>query len=346
MKLLVYADPHWCAYSSIVRSRGPKYSTRLENLLNSLNWVESTAQQYGCEQIICLGDFFDRAELNSEEITALQDVVWADVPHIYLVGNHEIGRGNLSFSSSHLFSLCPQATVINEAYSQNVDGTVLCYLPYSLEIDRKPLVDYFGHQEATRIIFSHNDIKGIQMGKFVSTEGIPIDEIEVCCDLFINGHLPNTSQFGKNLINVGNLTGQNFSEDASQYRHYALLIDTDTHKLEWLENPYAFNFYKLDFTTSTSNDWMQQVIDGLGNNAVATIKVTQENEIFVRNLVASSSHLVEYRIIVDMLPQADSQYQVQETQGIDHLTQFVDYVRKNIGTSKEILEELDKVVEG
>ena len=36
-KFLIYADPHWSQYSSIVRKRGNKYSMRLHNLINSLN---------------------------------------------------------------------------------------------------------------------------------------------------------------------------------------------------------------------------------------------------------------------------------------------------------------------
>ena len=34
MKILFYADPHWSTTSSIVQSRGKKYSTRLENLID------------------------------------------------------------------------------------------------------------------------------------------------------------------------------------------------------------------------------------------------------------------------------------------------------------------------
>ena len=59
MRLLYYADPHWSVNSSIIRSRGLKYSKRLENLINSINWVENTARDQGCESIICLGDFLN-----------------------------------------------------------------------------------------------------------------------------------------------------------------------------------------------------------------------------------------------------------------------------------------------
>ena len=87
MKYLVCGDVHWCQYSSILRTRGNKYSTRLENLIASVNWVEDLAKKQECEGIIYLGDFFDRPDLGAEELTALQEVKWANLKHIFIPGN-------------------------------------------------------------------------------------------------------------------------------------------------------------------------------------------------------------------------------------------------------------------
>ena len=43
LKLLIYSDPHFCEFSSIIRSQGKKFSVRLENLIKSVNWVENLA---------------------------------------------------------------------------------------------------------------------------------------------------------------------------------------------------------------------------------------------------------------------------------------------------------------
>ena len=117
MKMLLYADPHWSVTSSIVRGRGEKYSVRLENLIASIQWVENLAEKLGCEVVICLGDFFDTAQLNSEEISALGEIRWAHAKHYFLAGNHEMGRGDQSFSSSKVFDLCPQSYVITSPTS-------------------------------------------------------------------------------------------------------------------------------------------------------------------------------------------------------------------------------------
>lgn len=91
MRICIWGDNHWSQYSSIIRKRGQKYSCRLENSIQSLNWVEKLAVDKNCDMTVCLGDFFDSSSLNAEEITALKDVHWSNLPKYFIVGNHEMG---------------------------------------------------------------------------------------------------------------------------------------------------------------------------------------------------------------------------------------------------------------
>ena len=94
MKLCIYSDPHWSTFSSILRQRGRVFSRRLEALIDSINWVEQLAKQQGCSDVYCLGDFFDRPDIESEVITALQDVYFCNKPHIIVTGNHDANISN------------------------------------------------------------------------------------------------------------------------------------------------------------------------------------------------------------------------------------------------------------
>ncbi len=351
MKILVFGDVHWSSYSSIVRSHGDKYSKRLENLLLTMMWIKSTAYSNNCERVVCLGDFFDKAELNSSELTALQEVVWLDVPHTFLVGNHEMGRNNLEISSAHVLGLGDNLQVVDSPAIYDIDEKVqLRFLPYILESERKPLNEYFPETNKDTILFSHNDIKGIQMGKFVSQEGFSVEEIESSCRLFVNGHLHNGTTEGKNIINLGNITGQNFSEDSSKFRHNALIIDTTTFEVQWVENPYAFNFYKLDFSDCVEDKddaYIQDKLESIGPNAVATIKVNSDIRFFVEDFVSKLENIVEHRIIVDMIVSSSDVYTDNETElSVDHIQQFANYIKMELGTDKEVLEELSKITGG
>ena len=348
MKFFIYADPHWSSYSSIVRSRGEKYSTRLENLIETMNWVEEQSQNRNCDAIVCLGDFFDKSELNSEEVTALQEIMWSDVPHWFIVGNHEMGRGNLEHSSSHLFNLLPNASVIDDVSIFNTEDTTIVSIPYILENNRKPLKEYLEQYELREnvIILSHNDIAGIQMGKFMSTSGFSIEEIEENCNLFINGHLHNDTEIGKKIINVGNITGQNFSEDAFAHTHKAIILDVTQKSIIPIVNPYGMNFYKVDMTQlqpTIDDKTVQNTLSSLHYPAVATIKINPDLDFIVRDLLTTCDNIIECRLITDGTIGVGTIESISNEIQLDHIQKFQQYIYDNFGCSKLILNELERV---
>ena len=336
MKIGIIGDVHWSKYSSIVRTRGKKYSERLENCIKSINWAEKITQ--GCDKIIYVGDFFDSSELNSEELTALKELVWNDSPHIFLVGNHELGLNDLSFSSAHLFDFRGGRVTIDKPCCTCFGNTEICYLPYIVN-NSGNIEDYLTKPSDNykRIIFSHNDIAGIQLGKYVSQSGFSIENIEANCDLFINGHLHNGNIIGDKIINIGNLTGQNFNENAFNYSHHIGILDTDTLTYELYDNPYAFNFYKLD-TTVTPVD-----LTKLKSNSVLTIKVSEENYDHYKTQVTNCDNIITSRFII-VSSNSNEVNNNQELISVNHLDKFKSYVIDVLGSTDLVLEELEEVL--
>ena len=113
MKALICGDVHWATYSSIIRKRGIEYSKRLENCINSVNWVEQTAEENGCDTVIYLGDFFDRADATAEEISALNEVQWSNVKHNIIVGNDELGIADGDYSTEKILNLLKEFELIS-----------------------------------------------------------------------------------------------------------------------------------------------------------------------------------------------------------------------------------------
>lgn len=337
MRIAIYGDPHWCEYSSIIRKQGKKYSIRLENLIQSINWVEDLSNRMLCDIIVNLGDFFDKSELNSSEITALKEIKWnKNIHHYHIVGNHEMGRSDLSNSSSHLFASFPNCTVVDTPMSFAYDTLELSFIPYILEDNRKDSIAcYMNMKTSRRIIFMHNDIQGINMGRFISKAGFDKNDIEENCDMCFNGHLHNGLYITNKILNVGNLTGQNFSEDASRYSHGAYIYDTDANSIEFYENPYAFNFYKIDLT---QGDW----ITNIKENAVCTVKCFADQVPQVYENIKSNSNIVESRLIT-YNREVVSESSFEDTFSVDHIKQFQDYILENFGTDEVVAQELTEV---
>jgi len=347
MRLLIYTDPHFCATSSIVRARGEQFTIRLENEIKSINWAEKLATDTRCDAVFCLGDFFDRSELTAEELTALNYIQWATIPHYFLVGNHEMGAANLSNSSVHILNLKANIEVINKQTRFDIQSKAgllsLQLIPYISEIDRKPFADYIsisnpaGEKYSKIVVFSHNDIKGIRYGAIESKQGFDIADIEKSCDLFINGHLHNGSYINNNtnMINLGNLTGQNFSEDATKYTHCAAVLDTDTLEVFMVENPFALNFYKFDVNSDSYPEVKQ--------NAVVSISCPQRYITSIRDKVQADPNIICSRIV--MIPETSEidDIEISDLANIDHIEQFKSYILQTLGTSEDVIEELEEI---
>lgn len=341
MLIGIVGDIHWSKYSSIVRMRGNKYSYRLENCIKSINWAEQLFADMNCSLVTYLGDFFDSPELTAEEITALKEVQWNTLEHYFLVGNHEMGMNDLSYSSSHVFDyidIVGGSHVIDRATSYQLNGVTLHFVPYILEEHRKSLNEYLTDKSMKNIVFSHNDISGIQLGNIVSKTGFKLDDIESNCDLFINGHLHNGCKITDKIINIGNLTGQNFSEDASKYSHCVFILDTTTMRIAVYENPYAINFYKLD--------GCEQEIDTtcLKSNAVVTVKCFENLHNTYKELLLHAPNILAYRLIVVPSQQDVQEDSMQELITVNHLDKFKDYIINTLGTSETVIQELEEVI--
>lgn len=329
-----------CPRASIINKWGTKYPSRLENCIASVNWLEQLAKDRGCEYIINLGDFFDRPDLNSETITACNDINWSDIMHYSLVGNHDASTSSLVFNSTNAF-LSDRHQIVTEPKVLPLDDCFICFLPYIVECDRKPLKEYFKKLKEARpvIILSHNDISGIQLGPVMSKTGFSIEEIEANCDLFINGHLHNGQAISKKVINLGNLTGKDFGEDASKYSHTVAILNTKTLEIEYIENPYAYNFYKIQIDSEADLKYLES----LKNQAVVSVKCDSSLADKVKLRISElSDKIVESRII--LIKKFEEATETTELDlSVDHLARFIECCKANIELTTILDEELSEV---
>ena len=339
MKIGIIGDVHWSKYSSILRSRGNKFSERLENCIESINWAESATKE--CDIVVYLGDFFDSPDLKSEELSALSEINWNRVDHYFLVGNHELGLNDLSFSSSHIFNLVNSHVIdrVTNLYfdDENFD---IYFVPYILNNsgDLSTYLPVGGLRIKNRIVFSHNDIAGIQMGSFISKLGFDINSIESNCDLFINGHLHNGTKITDKIYNIGNLTGQNFSEDASIYSHNIFILDTDDlYNIKKIENPYALKFFKFDSVDKLLNF-------NAPLNSIITCKLYNNELQLAKDFLTNNKNIKAHRFIVipDKTDYATSTNSISLS--INHLEKFKEFIFDKLGSSDIVSEEIEEVV--
>ena len=341
MKILLFGDAHCCKRSSIINKFGSKYSARLENLIQTFSWIKEQALVNNCDMVIGLGDLFDASQLSDMEITAAKELPFAELPTYLLVGNHEASSQDLVYSSTKLLE-GPNCTIVSEPFSLFIGNTELCFLPYITESDRKPIIEYFKNKKAgsKRVILSHNDMKGISYGLVVSVVGFETADIESNCDLYINAHIHNGQRITNKIYNIGNITGQNFSEDAFKYSHNIIILDTDTLHYELIENPYAYNFYKLQVNTEAD----LSVFNTLKNNAVVSIKCEQQLIEKTKHVLSElSDKIIDSRIILVRNIESVDSSTTELDLSVDHLARFIECCKASIEDSKLLEEELSEI---
>ena len=343
MKILFYTDVHLCESESLVRARGLEYTARIENCVESVNWAEQLADQQQCDLIICGGDFFDKAKISAEEVTAAtHSIKCSTLPHYMIVGNHEMQSAVYyntlrSINSSNIEVVSEQKVIPTE----NADIVLLPYIPTDVVLDLK---DYLPNDDKKKFVFSHNDISGIQYGQYMSTVGIDVNTIDDNCELFVNGHIHNGGWFSKSGINLGNLTGKNFTEDAFKYKHQAAIIDTNSGTIQLIDNPHAFNFYKINI----KDDKSLKMLANLGKNDVVSITSDIKYADSIKQIL-EQNNLKFYRI----------SYSYDSLQGVsteeafkaefisqDHITQYITFAKEKIDNSPLLLDELQKIFGG
>jgi len=336
-RYLLYSDVHFCSNSSIVRRRGEKYSARLHNLIDSISWAEHLAESEKCDEVVCLGDMLDRSDMTAEEITALQDVYFSKLPHTFITGNHEANTSSLEYSTAQVFKSIGAKVVTDVEVRDITSGVDLYFIPYFINDTIKPFKEYMVDNGKKHIVLSHNDLAGIQYGKFLSSSGFDVNEVLDNCTLFINGHLHNSSVIKDRIFLVGNLTGLNFNENARKYMHYAFILtinDDDSVDLDPYVNPFAYNFYKLYI--NSESDIAQ--LDSLLNNSILSVSCNNSLVEQVKEKLNSMENIVEYKIIATF----NSGESVEEIdfKVEDHLKQFIEYVQTKIDPSDILTEEL------
>lgn len=342
MRVLIYTDPHFCEKSSIVTKLGDKYSVRLENLIKSINWAEDLALKKGCKYVICAGDFFDKPNLTQQEITAVNEIIFAPFcKHYFLVGNHESEENDLHYNSTEILQQDKLSNrIIAEPTLLEEPGFELAFLPYITEARRRPVDEYFPKAKAKRLLISHNDLFGVQMGPAVSAVGFKPADLESICDTCVNGHLHNGVKITDKVINLGNLTGKDFGEDAFRYKHCAMVFETDTWTYELIENPYAFNFYKLD--VKAVGDIKK--LAALKDNAVASIQCKSDLVKALRDALERTENVVESRVVVTHEPSdAASDGDIADLT-VDQYAKFAECCHEKLENTRILDEELAEVL--
>lgn len=240
-KLVISADIHFCKRESLVENRYPF-------LQKSIAWADAIEGTH-----IDLGDFFNASSLSAEDVAVLESIKFKSMWHC-IAGNHEQDGSNSLlkyFRDMHFLYEKPQIKNMGKEI-----GWVL-FLPFmkepqSLEVYLKTLP-----KTEQVIVFSHCDF----IGMFGAETGFKVDDIEKDprIRMWFNGHYHQRAILGQKTVVVGNMVGKNFTQNLEE--HGVCVYDMETNTYEFVENPYALCFGKMD-TSQPSCKNIRKLVEG------------------------------------------------------------------------------------
>lgn len=116
-----------------------------------------------------------------------------------------------------------------------------------------------------------------------------------------------------------------------------MLLDTDRCQWAFIENPYAFNFYKVEIK-------QLQDLPEFKSNAILTIKCPESKVSELKEKLTSIENVREFRVI-SVAEEVKEEAEVHiELNSVDHLKQFQEYILNQLGTSEAVIKELQEVI--
>lgn len=325
-KIIISADIHFCKRESLVDNRYPF-------LARSFEWLNKLSEEIPNSLNVDLGDMFNTSHLTAEDVAVLESIPFNRSWHC-ITGNHEQdGQNSLLkyFRDIHVIYEKPQL----KNFGKDIGWAL--FIPYTkTPTPLSELLKKLSQSERV-VVFSHCDF----VGMFGTGEeaGYRIDEInkEPRIKMWFNGHYHQRMTLSDKIQVVGNLCGQNFTQNFDP--HGVAVYDTETNKYEFIENPFALVFGKMDTSQPKCRDIRKAVESDKVKRYVLAIQTDSELKPAMKEW--ADKYLVASRILTSDVAGAglgSEEIENDEATTVDHIQLFRDEVSARFGES--IVEDL------
>ena len=238
-KILIFADLHLHNHK--------RSNERLEDCLQTLNWIFETAQKHNIKNIVCVGDLFHTRQkidvLTYQKTFELfekhqKSNVWL------LLGNHDMWyEHNWDVSSVIPLGILPNVTVIIKPCEIDIDGSITSFLPYI-----KDPLDSLALLKNKNLLFVHAAVHGALINSRSLTYSDELiehdgDMVKIDENVFSSwkrvflGHYHAYQEINNKMRYIGSPLQLSYGEAFD--KKYIAIYDTDTQTTELIENTFS-----------------------------------------------------------------------------------------------------------
>ena len=345
MKIAVITDTHWGV-------RGDSKSF-LQSMIKFHDDVFfPTLKERGVDTIIHLGDLLDRRKyVNFYTSSKLDEhfmsvVKNSDMKLHMIVGNHDCYYKNTNevngvkelygngWDNFHLYE--------NEPVELEFDGCSIMLSPWICSSNYDASVTAFENTKS-QILMGHFEISGYEMMKGQLCDHGLNKQMFSKFDAVYSGHFHHPSSHS-NITYLGAPYEMTWSDYGGKRGFH--IFDTDTRKMEFIENPYRM-FHKIEYEDSdlTIDDIANLQLDNLNGTYIKVIVKSKNNpylfDVFMDRLEATNAadiRVVEDHLDMDAIDESDIVDEAQDTLTI--LRNYVDSLEVKVDK-----KEIDKCLQ-
>ena len=330
MKLLIFSDIHFHHTHRFSHITSEGYTIRELEHLSCADTIIKICQEENIDRIVFLGDLYGPVGDNlstqtqaavCEFVSKLSKIKPVDL----LVGNHD-QSSTTNYKNVHKlipFKYFDNVTVYD--IPTVVDNFV--YMPYCTSDEYATSVLENIDNKKDKIIFSHLELKGINLGNGIeTTHGVELNLISQF-KLTFQGHYHSGVNYGKNVHVVGSTQRLSF-KDPGKARNNIILYDTNSNKIE------RRSFECPDWLTF-NDDNIEQILTTDLNNYV---KVEVTSDVLLTDNIKKKLDLFKGKDIhIDLtrLSFDRSTINVEQQDGEDEISVIKQFINKTDNTDEQ-----------
>lgn len=283
MKIVLSTDWHLKFISPFDRVTETGTPSRLQEILDSIDWVIDIGKKHKATYFLGLGDIFDSSErLQTKEGLAILQAfkrISTTFPNrsIFIPGNHD----QISASQNILDFFTPSVKVFSSPGIVDIQGARLFFLPYTREKeDVYSKLDEFLTKFDTpskKYLFGHFWDSAVMS---VDPEAVSLNEKYLAFfDRVFLGHFHvPTTDINAKLVYLGTLLNKRFNESGKKG---CWILDTEANTLVFHENPHSPEFFNV------SDDYVLHNAENLTANAYYKVSCDPLNVLAVTKLLTT-----------------------------------------------------------
>lgn len=260
MKLLAFGDIHFHHQHRFSQITPLGYTIRELEHLSCADTILRIAKEENIDKIIFLGDLYQPVGDNISCQTQLAvcefiDKIRSEYEFHMLVGNHDWSS---TINNQYAHKLVP-FKYWNNVFVYDTPQIVneFVFMPYIPDEEEAQLFLNKINNKANKIVFSHLELKGIEIGRDIFTKkGLEIDTLKQF-KMTLQGHYHSGGSYGKNIQVAGSTQRLSF-KDPGLARNNILIYDTETNKIkrrsfecpDWL----TFNDFNIEDILKVDNN--------------------------------------------------------------------------------------------